>query len=107
MDVNIESLGVPVDAWMQQFVRTTVEFAVWHHQLRVNRARVTLEQVPVGAGSRVRCVIEAPVRHGCARGEALAAHACEAVHRAADRLEVDLFSKNARVGTAQPHPVAA
>ena len=103
MRFAVRSRDLAMDAWLEDYVRTTVVFAVWHYEPDVESVQVRVEGGTAGAGaSKVRCGIEVGTRsRGPVRSEATGNTAWKAVQAAAEAIEVALYP---RVRGALPAP---
>ena len=98
MKIVLDSTGIEIDAWLTDYLRSTVVFALWHHEMRVERITVQLDRaLDEGGGAYVRCALRALVPgRGPVVSGATGPDACEAVRTAADLLEVALHPLAAR-----------
>jgi ribosome-associated translation inhibitor RaiA len=89
MKVEIVASRLFVDAFLREFIRTTVQFATWSAVRLVESVEVTLRRL---ADGRIRCDLVATV-DGVPRlcVTAAADDDVDAIQRAADKLEVELF----------------
>ena len=109
MDFVFEADDMEIDPWIEDYARTTLLFAIWHHDAKVERVHVSLDRVFEEDGEPyVRCAVVVVtmgsplVSAGCA-GRDL----CEAVQGAADRLEVAIYEWLAGTAEAPLHRLAA
>lgn len=93
MRMILETHGFDVDGWLDAFLRSTVTFAVWHHEGRVSWVSARLEREELDDGqSVVRCSLGAETREGrIVSVVASSPDVHEACLDAATRLEVSLF----------------
>lgn len=94
MELRVESNGVRVNEWETEFLRTTLLFAVWHHQHPVESVHVRLDEADGSGGQRhVRCDLRAWTRAGEVVGAgATGADLSEAVDKASQLIEVALYA---------------
>jgi hypothetical protein len=92
--LELDLRGVERDALLEAYVRTTVGFALWHHEVWVRRVRVRLERMGARTGAPVRCGIHAELARGPAiEAGAIGADVHEAVTHAADLSELTLLRR--------------
>ncbi len=98
MKIVLDPTGIEVDAWLADYLRGTVTFALWHHELRVERVSVQLDRAADACGDAyVRCALRALVPgRGPVVSGATGPDACQAIRTAADLLEVALHPLAAR-----------
>ena len=93
MQIVVESGNVPVDAWLSEFLRTTVRFAVWHHTRLPERVTVLLGRADAASGGGVRCYVRAERRNDAqVSAGATGGEASEAIQQACDLLEAALHA---------------
>ncbi len=99
MKLVLEPRGIEVDTSLADYLRSTVVFALWHHQQRVERVSVRLDGVVDAEGEGyTRCTLRADVAgRGTSVSGATGPEPSEAIRRAADLLEVALHPLAAQV----------
>ena len=104
MEIALLARGLETDSMLEEFVRTTVAFAAWRQQPRVERVLVRLDVKEDQNGFvRASCALRAETT----RGRLVLAHArgvgvCEVVQDAADRLEAAFVALPEP--SSAPHP---
>ncbi len=109
MKLVLEAKEFDVDAWLHDYVRTTVVFAIWHREVDVDLVHVRLDRAGGDDGAAyVRCSIRAeiPTRGPVASG-ATGPDVAAAVQQASDLLEVALLRLPSDAVPAAPHRLAA
>ena len=96
MQLFLNTNDCPTDAWVEEFLRTTVVFAVWNHREPIRRIRVDLSRPGGKADGTVHCRIEAATERRVVAAESLDRDLSEAIQTAADRLEVALWHEPGR-----------
>ncbi len=93
MEILVETGGRPLDPWLEEFLRATVGFSVWHHAHRVEAVAVRLDEAADADGGAVsRCGLRAETRTGeTVEAGATGGDPCEAIQEASHLLEVALF----------------
>lgn len=93
MKLVLEARDLEIDAWIRDYVRTTVGFAIWHHALDFEAVHVRLDCARDEQGDAyLRCGLRAQLASGEAVSSgATATDLCNAVQEAADLLEVALY----------------
>lgn len=105
MQLTIHGDDYASDAWLGDFVRTTVVFATWHYEVP-EAVHVRLAEGPGRHGPYVCCAIEVERPGlGPVASAATGRDPCEAVQRAADRLEVVLHRLQPDVALDAAWPV--
>lgn len=90
MKLRIASGDLYISAWMESFIETTVQFAIWHASPSVEQVNVHFTRTPFG---EVGCHLHAWRSDGStARESAWHVNSFEAIQKAAGRLEVALFT---------------
>ena len=99
MKFVLEAEGLEIDAWLRDYVRTTVIFAIWHHTQSFAAVHVQLDCARDEKDDPyVHCGLRAELSNGGAVSSgAMGPDLCSAVQEASDRLEVALY---------RPHPPA-
>jgi ribosome-associated translation inhibitor RaiA len=104
MKIELEVSGLNVDAWLRDYVHTAVVFATWHHEQRIEHARVALHR----SSDRVRCSLRLDLPDGRVLStHAAGATAFDALQDACDRLEVELYRSGAAAAPAARGRLAA
>lgn len=105
MKLVLEAKGLEIDAWIREYVRTTIVFAIWHHALRFDAVHVQLECARDEKDDLyVRCGILAKLSSGrVVSSGATGPDLCSAVQEASDLLEAALY----RPHRPAPGPVPA
>ncbi|MCG8589204.1 MAG: hypothetical protein MJE66_07925 [Proteobacteria bacterium] len=110
MKLVLKAGDLEIDAWLEDYLRTTVVFATWWvRRPAVEAVEILLDRVGGGAGSPyVRCALRAerPGRAAVASG-ATGANVCEAVREASNLLEAALSRPLPPVVRATPVRSAA
>ena len=105
MELISRSGDLKVDAWLEEFIRTTVQFAVWRAPKRVDSVCVSLRRRPGGA---IACELTATQADGTdVSASGVDRQAFEAIQIAADRLEVSLFGPISGSGRGALRPCEA
>lgn len=92
MKLVVEAEGFEIDAWLRDFVETSVVFAIWHHELQVETVLFRLDRATnEEAEPYVRCAIRVETQRGPISSGATGAGVCEATREAANLLEVALY----------------
>jgi len=107
MKLALKAEEFEVDAWLHDFLRTTVVFAIWHHELRVEAVHIRLDRAMDEQGDYVRCALRADTPSGPVSSGATGADVCEATHEAANLLEVALYRPPASATSTIPRHLAA
>ncbi len=96
MQLFLNTNGFERSAWLDEFLRTTIVFAVWRHSERIQHVTVQLEPLlEKGSDQRVHCRLEAATANGVVSVGSSRSNLCEAIRGAADRLEVALHRRGA------------
>jgi hypothetical protein len=108
MTLEVNARGLEVDAWLYDYIRTTVVFASWHYDVP-EAARVRLDRaVDANGEAYVRCGIEVEQPgHGSAAAGATGPDVCTAVQQASDLLEVALHRPGPAAAVAAVERLAA
>jgi len=104
MKIKLAATGIEVDVWLEEFARTNVAFALWHH--RVSADSVWIQLDAAGASPRyglVRCGIAVETEFGPVSAGATGGDPHEAIREAALLLEVAFFERAERI----PNPAAS
>ena len=88
LEIDLRTDRVDEDAYLRNFVVTTVRFATHYYASEVRRITV---QIDDAGDAALRCVLKAETDAGIARSSAIADDVCEAVQEAANLVEVELF----------------
>lgn len=109
MKLVLEAKGRPVDAWLRDYVRTTVVFAIWRHDLPFEILHVELDGAEDEKGMAYsRCGIRAELRDQAAvTTGATGTDVCSAVQEASDLLEAALHGPPGGAMEAPPERLAA
>jgi hypothetical protein len=101
--IVLEAKGLEIDAWIRDYVGTTVVFALWHHALRFDAVHVQLACPRDEKDDlTVRCDLLAQISSGrVVSSGATGRDLCSAVQEASDLLEAALHRP------AAPGPVPA
>jgi hypothetical protein len=94
-ELELDLRGVARDPLLEQYVRTVVGFALWHHEVWVRRVLIRLERAAGAARpGPVRCGIRAELARGPAvEAGVIGADVHEAVTHAADLAELTLLRR--------------
>lgn len=109
MEMKLVTRGIEETAWLEEFARTTVAFALWHHRVTVERIWIRLDAEGAAHSGLVRCGITAETGWGPIRAGASGSGPHEALSEAALLLEIALFESARRErehGAAATHAAA-
>lgn len=109
MELRVEAEGVGWDPWVEDFLRTTVMFAVWHHGGRIAAVDVRLDGAVDWRGETfLRCGLRAETAEGeSIEAGATGANLYEAIREAVHLLEVSLYAPRSPRQSAPPNRLAA
>ena len=94
MKIKLVAQGIQADVWLEEFVRTTVAFALWHHHVAVEQVWIHLDAADASLGyGFARCGIAAETELGPVSAGATGSDPHEAIREAALLLELVLFER--------------